>query len=158
MSAFALNSRSSPEKNIHTLHVAAPVTRIKWRPPNSVTSLSTSAPTCSKDLKKEIGAHDAMLFVSTAPSNAAGGSATIELWSYHRPFLALSRVEGHINGPVVDFDCLPKVHNDIIRNFGSGSYEAVWQHILSVGRDGRCLLQNLARGESFLNQQFFSTN
>ena len=26
---------------------------------------------------------------------------------------------------------------------------AIWQHVLSVGRDGRCLIQSLARGELF---------
>lgn len=31
---------------------------------------------------------------------------------------------------------------------------AIWQHVLSVGRDGRCLIQSLARGTLYLDLRF----
>jgi hypothetical protein len=49
-----------------------------------------------------------MIAVSTAPIKgaSAGGSGMISLWSYHRPFMPLSIVEGHKEGAVADFEWL----------------------------------------------------
>ena len=141
MSALVLNHRPSPGKNIHTLHIAAPVTRIKWRPPIKSAGFHGLLTVVGHNSSVDIDPHDAMLFVSTGPSGAGGGNGSLELWSFHRPFLALSRVEGHLSGAVVDFSCLPKAVSDEI------GVRAFWQYILSVGRDGRCLIQNLATGE-----------
>ena len=140
MSALVLTNRSTPGKNIHTLHVAAPITRIKWRPQIKEASTKSSFIPLTQASTEVVDEHDAMLIVSTGPSGAAGGNGSLELWSFHRPFLALSKVEGHISGAVVDFVCLPKPMSDEM------GVIAMWQHTLSVGRDGRCLIQSLAKG------------
>ena len=177
-----------------------------------------------------------MLAVATAPISGtnAGGAGSIELWSYHRPFMALSVVEGHHHGAVTDFiwidstttgmysrrksssagsdtwggnasvgavsdsstqgidnfddwstDVSPhentargrffksdhnvdatKVERSYSFSGGSGinhdvfigdvmDTQRIWQHVLSVGRDGQCLLQNLERGKKMC---FFDEN
>lgn len=129
-----------------------------------------------------------MLAVSTAPIKgaSAGGNGLLGLWSFRRPFMPLSIVEGHTEGNVTDFVWLdtpsaestqqkyedhelslrsrelysqtqslgmlkpPKAH----RHYSEGDEEPLsamstkgtWQHVLSVGRDGRCILQSFARG------------
>jgi hypothetical protein len=157
-----------------------------------------------------------MLAVATARLTSAGGSGVLSMWSYNRPFMALSIVEGHEEGAVADFawfqtpfvipkpkNCIEslsskKISSDptlstaykldpisrlrmasgspameestIRRVHGRGGekdfrgYDAkesdvdddqggpveqvsyIWQHVLSVGRDGKCILQSLARG------------
>lgn len=130
------------------------------------------------------------------------------MWTFHRPFMALSVVEGHIEGAVADFVWLQspvrirrpngngsnqrptptggakkvvsdyKLHKasqnvsdaSLFRPGGRGRerspseidddstggdgetkdssrYLSVWQHVLSVGRDGRCILQSFTRGD-----------
>ena len=71
MSAINLGYRPSA-KAIHTLHIAAPVTHLKWRPPRECVFLPSGDP------------HNSMVFVSTAPNSAAGGTGSIELWSLSR--------------------------------------------------------------------------
>jgi len=206
--------------------------RLEWRPPNNANVFLHSP---SEDF---IDHHDAMLAVATAPISATnyGGAGSIELWSYHRPFMALSIVEGHQDGAVTDFVWLdipspiknrrrksgdswglgggggssvgggsdlsesPNLNPNMNLNLEDGSTDitsildnpnsrvkmmfdnpnnlntrsersssfsgssvvnrdnflddlfiikGTWQHVLSVGRDGRCLLQNLERGQCF---------
>lgn len=175
---------SGPVTILHRLAIAASVTRLRWRPPapESFVSLESG------------DRHDAMLAVATAPlqGGAAGGSGLLGLWSFHRPFMALSVVEGHKDGAVTDFVWLdtprqqqsepqqraPLDSNSAHRRKvvdipevasrlpGQSPHETdsilydnsdrgdpiedrsvgIWQHVLSVGRDGRCLLQSFARG------------
>mmetsp|Transcript_19354 Transcript_19354/g.27360 ORF Transcript_19354/g.27360 Transcript_19354/m.27360 type:complete len:890 (-) Transcript_19354:965-3634(-) len=180
---------------LHVLSVSAAVTRLTWRPPEvEVDELS--------DFRDFADRHDAMLAVATGPISgaSAGGNGLLSLWSHHRPFMALSVLEGHKEGAVTDFiwldtpyvrgmfpDSLPSdkstknsdldisrrksilssdnrsrhdsVGSEISRHMSSsgdiyspGKIDmmntiGVWQHVLSVGRDGRCLLQSFARGE-----------
>jgi hypothetical protein len=157
------------------------------------------------DDESVLDAHDSMLAVATARLTSAGGSGMLSLWSFHRPFMPLSVVEGHEEGAVADFVWLqtpqlrpktkkqpnlkppefnmssrsdprrsrkaqvPPSHDEtiVIRSSGRGDTESIlfdnkekdedksdpsessiWQHILSIGRDGRCILQSLTRGES----------
>mmetsp|Transcript_2795 Transcript_2795/g.6001 ORF Transcript_2795/g.6001 Transcript_2795/m.6001 type:complete len:582 (-) Transcript_2795:1490-3235(-) len=64
--------------------------------------------------------HDSMLAVATARLTSAGGSGTLSLWSFHRPFMSLSIVEGHEESAISDFvwvrtpQTVPKTTN---RNF-----------------------------------------
>jgi hypothetical protein len=130
-----------------------------------------------------------MLAVSTAPIKgaSAGGNGLLGLWSFRRPFMPLSIVEGHTEGNVSDFVWIdtPSVEwtqqtyeeqelmslrsrelysqtqtlgilkpNKTHRHHSEGDEEphnamstkGTWQHVLSVGRDGRCILQSFARG------------
>ena len=173
---------------IHVLTVSATVTRLKWRPPaNDPLPIQGEGP--------DIDRHDSMLAVATAPIKGAtdGGSGVLALWTYNRPFMPLSVVEGHQVGAVTDFFWLDTPHPDISsaqesRNYrknvdvidtglvrprirGLVSHESdavsdlaggedkdtvikdglcVWQHVLSVGRDGQCLIQSFARGIFFV--------
>lgn len=185
LSFSLLNSsrhKASSVSQLHVLTVSATVTRLKWRPPaNDPLPIQGGGP--------EIDRHDSMLAVATAPIKGAtdGGSGVLALWTYHRPFMPLSVVEGHQAGAVTDFfwldtpspenSLLPETklsHKNVdeidagvvrprIRGLVSQGSEtvsskvrgddkdvkdglSVWQHILSVGRDGQCLVQSFARG------------
>lgn len=170
------HAKASPKNMLHVLSISAAVTRLRWRPPAGDTLV----------LDDE-DRHEAMLAVSTAPIKgaSAGGSGLLALWSYHRPFMPLSVVEGHKDGAVTDFDWLdtpqpvPLVQGTVTgggstqKQLGSSdarqfrrqgsSHEVdilydnteqdgadrpvgIWQHTISVGRDGRCLMQSFARG------------
>jgi WD repeat-containing protein 24 len=141
--------------------------------------------------------HESMLAVATAPIKGvnAGGSGLVALWTWNRPFMPLSVVDGHQVGAVQDFFWLDTPHPDSrmgssrphlatqdgrrgrktpdesfrIRGMTSHDIETisstndradaedreacqdkglcVWQHVLSVGRDGRCLIQSFERGK-----------
>lgn len=158
--------------------------------------------------EEDVDRHDSMLCVATARLSTSGGSGVLSLWSFHRPFMPLSVVEGHEEGAVTDFVWLDTpdfkmkqnkspyylVQSDVAlsskkdplrhakgqsstandggdpvgrtstRDSESMQYEqkdkdkdddksrvssegCIWQHVLSVGRDGRCLLQSFARGK-----------
>ena len=165
---------------IHVLTVSATVTRLKWRPP-------ANDPLPIQDEGPDIDRHESMLAVATAPIKGAtdGGSGVLALWTYNRPFMPLSVVEGHQVGAVTDFFWLDTPHPDISRKNvdeidtglmrprirGLVSHESdtvsdiaggedkdivikdglcVWQHALSVGRDGQCLIQSFARGKFYV--------
>jgi len=142
---------------------------------------------------------------------SAGGAGSVALWSCHRPFMALSVVEGHNDGAVVDFLWLetpvnkrsgilqgsmtgrlvtntPPTANVFVRrprnktednasfrsltshrneDGGDNSEHSgtnwlepstantvvgIWQHVLSVGKDGRVLVQSLMRGDRPLSR------
>jgi hypothetical protein len=180
LNSSSRHTKTSPKNLLHVLSISAAVTRLRWRPPAGDTLV----------LDDE-DRHEAMLAVSTAPIKgaSAGGSGLLALWSYHRPFMPLSVVEGHKDGAVTDFDWLdtpqpvqlvqatetangggsPHKHSISLdarqfRRQGS-SHEVdailydnseqdggvdrpagIWQHTISVGRDGRCLMQSFARG------------
>lgn len=146
-----------------------------------------------------------MLAVATAPVKgaSAGGAGLLALWSYQRPFMPLSVVQGHREGAVTDFDWLdtpsqdtsitgspprpvftdskrgarrgqhfdptsnethrsgssrvPGVSSEHDSDLGLHDHSEVddidkpigiWQHALSVGRDGRCLIQSFVRGKN----------
>jgi WD repeat-containing protein 24 len=170
-----------PKNMLHVLSISASVTRLRWRPPAN-----------EKFALEDDDRHDSMMAVATAPIKgaSAGGSGVLALWSYYRPFMPLSVVEGHKEGAVTDFDWLdtpqrltPRLdahdrrgrrartsleskEGSTSRLQGSASHEVdsilydnsergdddvdkpvnIWQHVLSVGRDGRCLIQSFARG------------
>jgi hypothetical protein len=187
--------KTSSAITLHVLSISASVTKLRWRPP----ALDTFA----SDDDGVVDRHDSMLAVATARLTSAGGSGVLSLWTFHRPFMPLSVVEGHEEGAVTDFVWLdtpqlnkkaeaepksksnassskngPKYSrrgqpksagaNDtgeavVLRSSGRDadslfdskeketekkepSAVHVWQHVLSVGRDGRCLLQSFARG------------
>jgi hypothetical protein len=154
-------------KNIlHVLSISASVTRIRWRPVSNDKCLA-------KDGEDR---HDAMIAVATSQIKgaSAGGSGLLSLWSYHRPYMPLSVVEGHKEGAVVDFDWLDTPQNDkslgavnvsshevdSILYDGNGQTDEIegsfriWQHVISVGRDGCCLVQSLVRGKRHFSSQF----
>ena len=157
-SAGNINASQYRKRNvppIHVLTISAAVTRIRWRPVANVYR------TNGDDL------HDSMIAVSTAPIKGAnaGGAGTLSLWSFHRPYMPLSIVEGHKDGAVVDFDWLetPQLSSALnsptdapvkgiqSNEMGSilvenGSNARIWQHVISVGRDGNCFVQSLVRG------------
>ena len=184
---------------MHVLSISAAVTKLRWRPP-AFDSFSSS-----DDEDEIIDKHDSMLAVATARLTSAGGSGVLSLWSFHRPFMPLSVVEGHEEGAVADFawvqtpqdniktrqqpkfnpsesnvslsklnssrhrklyDIPPNDETVLIRAGGRGDVESIlfdnkdrdeektdpssadiWQHVLSVGRDGRCILQSFVRGK-----------
>jgi WD repeat-containing protein 24 len=168
-------NKGSEKSRLHILSISASVTRLRWRPPAFDTFVV-----------QEKDRHESQLAVATANKGAsAGGSGAVALWSYYRPFMPLSVVDGHKELAVADFDWLDTPQNksgqpttgrsssDSRRNrshgpsssriHGSssdadtGQFElgeaddadkdvGIWQHVLTVGRDGRCLLQSLARG------------
>jgi WD repeat-containing protein 24 len=159
---------------LHILSISASVTRIRWRPLANDSRFSQEGD----------DPHDSMIAVATAPIKGtnAGGAGVLSLWSFYRPYMPLSVVEGHQNGAVVDFEWLdtPQPVFDssstgIISSVDSridattrqvssketalllrgssnqqGSYISssarIWQHVISVGRDGNCFIQSLARG------------
>jgi hypothetical protein len=109
-----------------------------------------------------------MIAVSTAPIKGtnAGGVGSVSLWTFHRPYMPLSIVEGHQDGTITDFDWLetpqtsPATYNpsdtpmdgtqlNEMNSFLVGMWGCarIWQHVISVGRDGNCLVQSLVRGE-----------
>ena len=147
-----------------------------------------------------IDRHDTMLAVVTARQTSAGGSGTLSLWSFHRPFMSLSIVEGHKEGAISDFVWIqtpqfvpkssygsfefklekegPKLktsrsisgsrrmkaglstmddsaletreknyNRDAEYTSNSSHVSYIWQNVLSVGRDGQCIMQSFARGE-----------
>jgi hypothetical protein len=184
--------KTSSAITLHVLSISASVTKLRWRPP----ALDTFA---SDDDDGEVDRHDSMLAVATARMTSAGGSGVLSLWTFHRPFMPLSVVEGHEEGAVADFVWLdtpqlnkkaePKSNASSSKNGPKNSRRGqpksagandsgeavtlrssgrdadylfdnkeketekkeasavhVWQHVLSVGRDGRCILQSFARG------------
>lgn len=175
---------SSMAKNLHTLSISAPVTGILWRPPANTNGYF---PNKESDVGMnsncyKVDHHDAILAISTASTGGAnvGGKGCVGLWSFHRPFMPLSLVEGHSEGAVTEFlwvdtpDRWESYKNDNYNSYGNfhnttfspswildskhsptskevptdiDSLQGMWQHILSVGRDGKCLLQSFARGE-----------
>jgi WD repeat-containing protein 24 len=218
-SSLGLSSRhqSKPKSMMHVLSISSSVMRVRWRPPAWETFSG-----------KDEDRHESMLAVATASIKggaSAGGSGRCELWSFHRPFMPLSIVEGHKEGAVTDFDWLETPtapdqdrstlsksiqggdktlidsnssssdspiklsstdsigraargggkHSSDALAFRSGArlptssnsesdygfvhergdqetvdynkQVGIWQHVLSVGRDGRCLIQSFARGD-----------
>lgn len=204
-------AKTKPSNLRHVLNISASVTRVIWRPPAGIFS--------------SMNINDSMLAVATAPIKgaSAGGNGLLSLWSYQRPNMALSVVEGHKEGAVTDFVWLdipvddsnfPKTKDQATQDTSeaslrvrtpvftgegtfrfqdpngtpvmgsttrkstwatgfasaarrasdhgdlngkekesdhsvdfSNSLEGTWQHVLTVGRDGRCVIQSLARGD-----------
>ena len=213
--ATGRNNKSSSFSK-HVLSISASVTQVRWRPPcNDFVPSSPAAANGSHDNRNNsnkedtiIDRHDTMLAVVTARQTSAGGSGTLSLWSFHRPFMSLSIVEGHEEGAISDFvwvktpQIVPKasygsfefkqekqrpnskrLHPEVsmssrsnsarLRKMGGVSMmdesagevrernyfrddeqvaeslhvSYIWQNVLSVGRDGQCIMQSFARGE-----------
>ena len=185
---------SSVAKNKHILSISAPVTRLKWRPPAGGNGWELLQQTSGEetDFGEFVDHHDSMLAVATAPLRGAnvGGHGFVGLWSYNRPFMPLSVIEGHNEGAITDFLWIDTpersevmltstdIHSDestVRSNSGYGgvntstthrnvglplsshrkvsskkrlsdhteidsvSLVGTWQHILSVGRDGKSI-------------------
>uniref|UniRef100_A0A6V2AHI3 GATOR complex protein WDR24 n=1 Tax=Ditylum brightwellii TaxID=49249 RepID=A0A6V2AHI3_9STRA len=114
--------------NLHSLSISAPVTRLKWRPPArpfaSMQHHTLARGGCEEHVVTPIDRHDAMLTVATAPISGAnaGGVGSIGLWSYHRPFMPLSVVEGHMEGAVMDFAWVDTPPTEVADGRGDGAY------------------------------------
>ena len=91
--------KAAPKNLRHVLSISASVTRLRWRPPANDTLNDDG------DDEDEEDRHHSMLAVATAPIKgaSAGGSGMLALWSYYRPYMPLSVVEGHRDGAVTDF-------------------------------------------------------
>jgi hypothetical protein len=127
-------------RNTHVLSIAAPVTKIIWRPASG----SFMAQYDAFQGSNVEDHHEAMIAVATAPIHGpnSAGSGSIGLWSYHRPFMPLCVVEGH-QGSANDFLWVDAPLDERISddkfpasNYGY-TYAGLWQHILSVGKDGK---------------------
>eukprot|EP00536_Pseudo-nitzschia_multiseries_P002425 jgi/Psemu1/251619/estExt_Genewise1Plus.C_320062 len=176
----------------YVLSISASVTQVRWRPPSNdfIPSSSRDDPNNNKQ-EIMVDRHDSMLAVATARLTSAGGSGTLSLWSFHRPFMSLSVVEGHEESAIADFvwvrtpqtvlhttsgnskskkqqlpasdTTLSSSHrlrsksidspesNHYFEDEAAGgefySVSYIWQNVLSVGRDGQCIMQSFARGE-----------
>jgi WD repeat-containing protein 24 len=160
--------RNMSKNMLHVLSISASVTRIRWRPVANET-------TADGDDRHDAMIAVATAQIKGA---SAGGAGLLSLWSHHRPYMPLSVVEGHQEGAVVDFDWLdtPKSRDARLvvtdaaltsRIPGVSSHEVdsilydssgiernenapcrFWQHVISVGRDGNCIVQSLVRGNS----------
>ncbi len=130
MKRIASGERFRIKKNLplHVLSVSSPVTRVRWRPPEE-----------SSD--HDDNYHESMIAVATSPISGAnaGGNGVIGLWSCHRPFMPISVCEGHVDGAVVDF--VWATESESITKF-----VRKWETVITVGRDGQCLLQNFSLG------------
>lgn len=131
-SSFGFSSRHKKKLPLYVLNIAAPVTRVRWKPSS-----------------------DDSYFIAVATSSIygtnAGGNGTASLWSVHRPFMPISVCEGHTEGAVTDFAwapmmCKPFLDADSIETLPRSEANSC-QTILTVGRDGQCLLQDFAHGE-----------
>lgn len=170
------------------------MTQVRWRPPSNDYILLKHP----SGEEEEVDRHDSMLVVATARLTSVGGSGMLALWSFNRPYMALSVVEGHDLGAVSDFVWLQtpqnvpktksldfmlpsdpsfaKLSSEPLKvrkksggteagrrsnrgrekdNFVSSESDAsaelpvsyIWQNLLSVGRDGKCIIQSLVRGD-----------
>jgi len=129
-SASGVFSRHHKKKQLplHVLNIAAPVTRIKWRPVEDTSD-------------------ESLIAVATASIYGAnaGGKGNIGLWSTKSPWMPMSVCEGHIEGAVTCFAWVKEEGKKQPRNehiFG----EEKWKTVLTVGRDGQCLLQDFSYG------------
>ncbi len=126
---IASGDRFRTRKNLptHVLAISSPVTRIRWRPPEETHA-------------GEDNYHESMIAVATSPISGAnaGGHGVMGLWSCHRPFMPVTLCEGHVDGAVVDFAWATESEEK--------KFERKWQTVITVGRDGQCLLQNFSRG------------
>jgi len=126
---IASGDRFRARKNLplHVLAISSPVTRIRWRPPEEAND-------------DEDNYHESMIAVATSPISGAnaGGNGVIGLWSCHRPFMPVSVCEGHVDGAVVDFAWATESEE--------ANFERKWQTVITVGRDGQCLMQNFSLG------------
>jgi len=131
-------------RNTHVLSIAAPVTRIIWRPASglSIEQFDALQGSYLED------AHEVMIAVATGPIHGhnSGGSGSIALWSYHRPFMPLCIMEGHM-GSATDFVWIdapldePITENKPYANNYEYAYGGLWQHVLSVGKDGMLIFR-----------------
>lgn len=145
------SAKTAAFTQIHELSVSAQVEKLHWRPPK-VSNFDKHISYAQNDH------HVAMLAIATAPASgaASGGHGTLSLWSCHRPYMPLSIVDGHEDGAVIDFIWLdtPEIDEDQDEGIflpghedNKSSLTGTWQHALSIGRDGRCIVQSFAKGD-----------
>jgi len=147
---------SPAPKTIYIIAMALPVTKVMWRPPAGCKKFE-----CTAERNDVIDHHDAMFGVVTAGEGLGGGSNCLSLCSFHRPHMPLSVLEGSIEGPVLDFLWIDTPEKEKTNNQAKFEHRfekekqisdsqilsGTWQHALTVGKDGECLLQSFARGE-----------
>jgi hypothetical protein len=164
-------SKLATSKLIHELSVSAQVEKLKWRPPKRpLISADRSRHLISNNNQPDH--HVAMLAVATTVTGAtSGGCGKVYLWSCHRPFMPLSIVDGHEEKSVADFiwldtpdvkeipprriptSSLSKIilsqqaSSGVTNEVGGRSLIGTWQHVLTVGKDGKCLIQSFCRGQ-----------
>mmetsp|Transcript_11572 Transcript_11572/g.14462 ORF Transcript_11572/g.14462 Transcript_11572/m.14462 type:complete len:588 (-) Transcript_11572:817-2580(-) len=182
--AYTTSSRTPKNAaftHLYELSVAAQVEKLRWRPPKRNFTSERERHLSGSNFDPDH--HVSMLAVATSPASGttAGGYGTVSLWSYHRPYMPLSIVEGHKEGAVTDFLWLdtPEIDDQtpgepILKSLGRSmhsskivlkplkknsyaenesmdqdqiSLSGTWQHVLSIGRDGNCIVQSFARGE-----------
>jgi len=100
------HSRHQKKPPLHVLSISAPVTRIRWRPPED----RNTAYDTNSDGSTERNHNESMIAVATssiAGANA-GGNGSVGLWSFYRPFMPISVVEGHRDGAVTDIGWVDK--------------------------------------------------
>jgi hypothetical protein len=158
-------------KHLHELQLPSQVEKVHWRPPKRPMNASDRSHFLRSPENVVPDHHEAMLAVATTVTGAtSGGSGKVYLWSCHRPFMPLSIVNGHMIKSVADFIWLdtPDVEDDeslfqttLNSKRKSSSFfdytqevdentadlVGTWQHVLTVGKDGKCLVQSFCRGE-----------
>lgn len=170
-STFTTRLAKNVSKHLHELQLPAQVEKVHWRPPKRPINASDRSHFLKSPDSVAADHHEAMIAVATTVTGAtSGGSGKVYLWSCHRPFMPLSIVDGHRIKSVADFIWLdtPDVEEGgggISRGAMSsrrnssffsyiqdtdnttGSLSGTWQHVLTVGKDGKCLVQSFCRGE-----------
>lgn len=159
LQGFASRAQKSAPRHLYEICIPAKVESLLWRPPKR--SFNDD-----DDVDSFSDKHDAMLAVCTSPlsGTTSGDSGSVYLVSYHRPFMPLSIVDGHIDKGVSDFIWLdtPELEYDNNKHRKNyAGYESVkdsgsvlsgsWQHILTIGKDGNCLVQSFCRGQKPMN-------
>lgn len=167
---FAVRLAKNVSKHIYELQLPSQVEKVHWRPPKRPVNALDRSHFLKSPENVVPDHHEAMLAVATTVTGAtSGGSGKVYLWSCHRPFMPLSIVDGHKIKSVADFIWLdtPDIEDDespfrsILASKRASSFfdytqdveenavnlVGTWQHVLTVGKDGKCLVQSFCRGE-----------
>jgi len=158
---FVSRVQKSAPRHLYEIVIPAKVECLLWRPPKH-TSTNTENSWNGDESDSSPISHEAMLAVGTSPlsGTTSGGTGSVFLVSYHRPFMPLSIVDGHFDKGVSDFIWLdtPELEFDSFRRHALAGYNGkekslsgTWQHVLTVGKDGNCLVQSFCRGQMPMN-------
>ena len=151
LSGVGLSHSRYNQKNLplHVLSISAPVTRIRWRPPEDRNG-SQSANNCDdvKSSDYEHDYHESMIAVATSSIAGvnAGGNGSVGLWSYHRSFMPISVVEGHRDGAVTDFGWVDRPYSQCLASERLNSVQQTESLPRKEGSDAGS--HNPARGSS----------
>ena len=159
---FVSRLQKSAPRHLYEIVIPAKVECLLWRPPKHSSKISDQSWNVD-ELNSSSISHEAMLAVGTSPlsGTTSGGSGSVYLVSCHRPFMPLSIVDGHSDKGVSDFIWLdtPEIEFDNSKSrqalVGYSAKETnltgTWQHVLTVGKDGNCLVQSFCRGQKPMN-------